>query len=852
MEAVLFAKVLPVEPKRLKSLCNLTFRWRRTSTSWREPTSLALCVRTGVLSLKASSIGLWGRSMTQIAGPFAEDLTEAEKSLIMAVNRGEVADLKRQTIRASVLRDLILESRPGWTVPHAGVRVHRAIIDGELDLEGCTISKPLLFWHSRLQGGSDRGLVLLRDAKLKRLGIHSSTVEGSIIADRVQVESGVFIGGGLMQGVLQIRGADVHGALAIEGTEIGDGKTALRAAGLRLSGPLILRRARIKGEVAFPRAEIGAGIYGEDAMIECATLAMNGESARISGDVLLDRANITGGIGFSYAQIGGRFSADGLTVSGVGEAIQAVGLNVGHGVSAVGAKVAGTVRLDGADIGKAFRAEAIEIEGGRTAILADVIRVGGNWDLARAKLVGQLSCPGADINGQLRLTEAHIYGADLAIRGDGARIRGGCFLSRATVFGLIRFPAAEFGNQFRLRGASLKVDQGAALFASGSTFNRDVELNGGLQTIGAIVLDQAKIKGVLDLRGSGLKSAALARDGAPPPQSDPHDHAAQADEVALSLIDADVDRLEMPEKLEHRPRGIVDLSRAHAGAYLDYAAAWPPGPGVRGQSSGGRDIDHIVLDGFSYDHLINPAGSAAGSAPQRHRSDKVAARRVAWLEGQHEDDVRGHFKPQAWVQLASRLAAQGYRDDARDITIARMRRERRSAGTTSGHRWQGRILDLFALYGFNPWRTVIWMAMFILLFAGLWSWAATYCEQRGCLDERVFVVSNRDAYTQETFKRGYPEFNALGYSFDVFVPFVSFGYEDHWRPNIHWQPFAELALPDFLTRLLFADDPGRASPTLTLTLGGVLYISSVVEMLLGLILTSLAVTGFTGLLKGSE
>ena len=43
-------------------------------------------------------------------------------------------------------------------------------------------------------------------------------------------------------------------ALAIEGTEIGDGKAAILAAGLKLSGPLILRRAKVLGEVALPRA----------------------------------------------------------------------------------------------------------------------------------------------------------------------------------------------------------------------------------------------------------------------------------------------------------------------------------------------------------------------------------------------------------------------------------------------------------------------------------------------------------------------------------------------------------------------------------------------------------------------
>jgi hypothetical protein len=40
--------------------------------------------------------------------------------------------------------------------------------------------------------------------------------------------------------------------------------------------------------------------------------------------------------------------------------------------------------------------------------------------------------------------------------------------------------------------------------------------------------------------------------------------------------------------------------------------------------------------------------------------------------------------------------------------------------------------------------------------------------------------------------------------------------------------------------------------TLTVTSGGILYGLYVLEMLLGLVLTSLAVTGFAGLLKGDD
>jgi len=788
--------------------------------------------------------------MSQTDVPGLGDLTEPERALVEAVSRGEPADLKRGIIRGHVLRELILEMRPGWRVPPAGIRINRAIIDGGLDLEGFTITKPLLLWHSRIQGGNEHGALVIRDARLRRLGIHSCTIEGPIMADRVQIESGLFLGGGTVRGALQIRGADITGALAIEGTEIGDGKSALIAAGLRVSGPLILRKARISGQVSLPRAQLGAGIYGEDVQISHTSIAVDADSLRCDGDVLLDRGSISGGVRLSNARFGGRVSGEGLTVTGIPDAMLASGINVGHGLHLNGARFSGTVWLDGAEIGKVFRAEGIEIDGGETALVADIIRVGGNWDMAKAKLVGQLQLPGAVIEGQLRMTEARIAGSELAIRGDGARIRGGCFLSRASIVGLVRFPAAEFGNQLRLRGASLRVDQGAALLVSGSSFARDVELNGGLQAIGAIVLDQTQIRGVCDFRGSALKSAAVARNGAAPPMPESNTHAARADELVISMIDAHVDRLQMPEETETRPRGIVDLSRAHAGSFDDGAAAWPPSPRLRARSVDGRDIDHLVLDGFTYGHLSNPSGAPVRPGNHARRDDRVADRRLIWLEGQTSEAVREHFKPHAWVELGKRLAAQGHHGDARSIDIARLRHERKSQMAGFGSRLQGLVLDWCALYGYNPWRTVLWMAAVVLLFAGAFSIAHGYCEQTGCLDESVFVVTNRDAYTPETYTRGYPEFHALAYSFDVFVPFIGFGYDDHWRPNVNWGPIMEIPLPDAGGWIGLS--PPRKEQALTLTIGGLLYVLVVLEMIIGLVLTSLAVTGFTGLLRGAD
>ncbi len=774
-------------------------------------------------------------------------LSEAEAELVRAVLAGERADLKRRPVRAAVLRDLLLEARPGWVLPPAGLRLDKAIVQGCLDLDGATLTKPLLVWHSRFEGGGDKGAIIIRDGRLRRLGIHSCTVIGNIVADRAEVENGVFLGGGALKGALLIRGASIGGALALDGTEIGDGNAAVLGAGVSIKGPLIIRRAKVSGEVALPRAHLDSGIYAEAVKLVRTGIALNLESARIGGDCLLTDAEVEGTVSLVNVRLQGRLAGERMTITSVPNAFDARGLEVSHGIVLDNARLRGSLLMEGAKVGNTLHAEAIEIDGGETAIGADVIQIGGNCEMPRARLIGQLAIPGARIEGQLRLTEARVFGTDIAIRADGARIHGGCFMSRATIHGLVRFPACEIGNQLRLRGASIKVEAGTALLASGSTLRRDVELTDGCQLTGAVVLDQASVMGALDLSGSHLTSAAIARAGLPVLPSWAAS-ARHADETALSLVDSDVNRLVMPARAEDRPRGIVDLSRAHAGSFEDYAEAWAPPPKSRTRSKDGVDIDHIVLDGFRYDHLTNPSGAAATGATGK-AADRVASRRIQGLEGQSEAALAGHFKPQAWVALADRLDGQGYVDDARRVEIARRRRERRSTAATFGSRWQSLLLDWLALYGHNPWRTVMWMAAVVIVFAGVWGGAARLCAETDCFDESVFVIRNKDAYRDERFRQTYPGFHALAYSFDVFVPFVSFGYEDHWRPNVDFGPLIEVPLPAIGDLIVGSR---QKEPTLGITLGGILYVLSIIEALIGLVLTSLMVTGFTGLLKGAR
>ena len=854
--------------------------------------------------------------------------TEADRDMMAQLRAGLASgkgvSMRGRPLQARLIRDLALASLDPATVSPSGIRIYDAKIVGCLDLEGGVVAKPLLFFRCTFGEPGDPTLALqLRDARIRRLGFHECTIHGGLKADRAVIDSAMFIQKSHVVGPVRFRGTEFGGSISMEESHFETGATGLVMDNATVAGPWLLRTARIDGCVRMLGARLNGGILAEDAVVTSSDAAWIGDSARLDGPWVLNRAQISGrlqiwgieargivmhktvlsdpdtaivadgaridgdwqmndaqlkgGVVLSNARIEGRLYADGMTVDAHEHAFTGGGLKVRQGWRMNNATLHGSVRIDGAEVGKAFYANKLTVERGRRytkgrqkVLAASVIKVGGDWVMRGAKFGGSLQFPGADIEGQLALTDSTIDGGVLAIRADGARIRGGWFMGRATIKGRVRFPAAVIDNQVRFRGSTFSVAMGPVLVMNGAELNRDLILDQGFRATGGVSLDQTRVRGTVDLRGSQISSSFLTRGETPLETWDQDDHVQRYDRFALSLVDVKVDRLQMPERAEERPRGIVDLSRAHVGSFEDFAGAWPPAVkrrwmGTRAKTDRGSTderaaTDHLALDGFVYEHLENPSGVPAGT-PDGKRQRATWAARIAWLEGQSDHDLTRRFKPQPWVQLASRLASQGYHDDAQQVAIARRRAHRRSASVHGLSQFQSYLLDRFALFGFSPWRTVAWMALFVALFAGVWSAAATYCAKPGCTDESVFVRTELGRFSPDAARREatYPPLQPLALSFDLFIPVVSFGYQEYWRPNLRYGPFARFEVPDpavikdAVARMAGQTVPPRRAPAvITLTWGGVLYVLYVLEMLLGLVLTSLAVTGFTGLLRRGE
>lgn len=832
--------------------------------------------------------------MANISNHPNHDLTEVELGLVNAVLRGDTVDLENKTVRAKVLRELILGLRPKWRVPDSGVRIINAHIDGTLDLAGANVSFPVDVWHSRITASPKRGAIILTDATVLRFGLHETAIVGDLQADRVEVERGLFVVGGEVFGVCELRGAKVDGPIAFESAKIGDGRTAILAAGLKVSGSLTLRYAKLEGRSSFVRAICQGGIQAVGVEVVGGDDALNLSGVQVVGEACFDRLRGQGRMMFAQAHIAGKLSLRDAKLVTTGLTLDGPGVRVDHGLDFTGLQVTGHVVLDGARIGHRFNASQCIIESTQVALSCEHIQIEGSWDLSKSKLVGALYSPGARVGGRFRLTEIRIFGTHVSLHADGIDVRSGMYLSRATLLGQLRIPASHIGDQLRLRGATLKVESGAALHGGGGHFRRDIELTDGCQSLGGVVLESAVVGGRIDFTGSLIKSAAIARDGGVLPDR-PLSAEAKAknwDEIAVGLSGCRCDTLVMPATADTRPLGLVDLTRAEVAVYEDFAAAWPETQTrrVRPARQATAPGDRLELDGFTYIRLAHPNGEPSGTKTPPassdtdaqdaitdqpdERPDKALGRvriprsidwstlsdylilpwekpeteerpahvRVSWLLAQSREDTAEKFKPQPWRQLSKVLYESGEPASADVVRIAAHRRKRRADDVSRTSRFAAQVLDLVCAYGYRPWRAVLWLCALTLFSASLYAWAATYCEERGCVDQSVFVKGVEvlrtdtvvDPVKSDTELRLTSKFSPVLFALDRSTPYITLSPQNVWHVNPRW-------------KLSFRQSDQL--PWFTQSSGIWLLLLSYAQSLLATVFWCLAILSFTGVLK---
>lgn len=318
-------------------------------------------------------------------------LSEAEQLLIENCRIGEPTVLgdsslpegprSERTIRAGLLRYLILGGCEQCRAHEKGVQVKGAWIDGQLDLSFA----------------SAKGAVrLLRCSFTERLE-----------ADQANFD-----------------------LLALSGRSL----AGLNAQGANIKGDVLLRKLESTGEVSFAGAQIDGQFEAVAAELNSGEgTALNGQSATIRGNVFIDNLKSTGEVSFSGAEIGGQFSgAEAELDGGKGHALNVQRCTIRGGVFLAKLKSAGCVSFSGAEIVGQFLCDGANMRG----LLADALnvqnaKIQGPVFLRDFSAVGHVSFSGAKISGQLACDRAkfeHVGGRALNLQrvsiGDGFYWRG--------------------------------------------------------------------------------------------------------------------------------------------------------------------------------------------------------------------------------------------------------------------------------------------------------------------------------------------------------------------------------------------------------------------------------------------
>ena len=260
-----------------------------------------------------------------------------------------IDDDPARTVRAELLRFLILGGDDDSRPHEKGLRIAGACIEGVLDLEGCRIPRDI-----GLKDCLFNRAPTLRSAVIDNLFLDGSALPG-LQADRLEARGGLYLRGAAVAGEIELRGARLGGHFDCRGARLeNQAHMAVSADGLEVRGSVLLRGATIVGGIGLPAARLGGDLDCVGVSIDRpGELALDGDNIEMRGDFTLRSAAVNGQIKAQGARIGGDVDCSGATLSQ--PAGQALMLNratiEGAFFLRKGAKIRGALVLTAATIG---------------------------------------------------------------------------------------------------------------------------------------------------------------------------------------------------------------------------------------------------------------------------------------------------------------------------------------------------------------------------------------------------------------------------------------------------------------------------------------------------------------------
>ncbi|MBD8874810.1 hypothetical protein [Roseibium polysiphoniae] len=303
--------------------------------------------------------------------PKDEKLTEAEQQLLDNCKDGVptvLGDGERpsgpspeQTIRADLLRYLILGGCEECEVHEWGVNLTGAWISGRLDLSFATAKGATGLLNCRFEQK-----IAALQARFEALNLNGSAMPG-VNAQGIRVTGAMLLRRLNSTGELSLSGAEIGGQLSFMDAKMdgGDG-TALNAQGVRVTGGVFMRALKSKGEVRLSGAQIGGQLDCEDAELDGAgEYALNAQGVRLTGNAKLERLKSKGEVSLAGAQIGGQLECESAELDGgSGMALNVQGIRAAESVFLRGLKSKGVVSFSGAEVSGQLEFHDAELDGG--------------------------------------------------------------------------------------------------------------------------------------------------------------------------------------------------------------------------------------------------------------------------------------------------------------------------------------------------------------------------------------------------------------------------------------------------------------------------------------------------------
>ena len=429
-------------------------------------------------------------------------------------------------------------------------------------------------------------------------------------------------------------------------------------------------------------------------------------------------------------------------------------------------------------------------------LIADGLATKGNMYLHDGFVAeSEVRLPGANVGGNFACMGARFHNPKgSALHADGLTTKGSVFLSDGFVAkGEVQLLDANVGGNFACMGGQFHNPKGNALLADGLTTKGNVFLSDGFVAKGEVRLLNANIGGGLHCSGGTFINA---------------------ESHALALY-ADGIRTQGNVNLSHKfvAVGNISLLGAQIGWDLDCYGAYFDST-LNGESANIGNVfgwhmvsgkGKVVLlraqaDGLSID-MTSPGMfqfALRDFVYGQFFDNESLQSRINWLGNWPKHEYP--FSPQPYEQAAKVLFGMGQAKDAREILLEKERMQTKDERTPWHHKIGRRLWDVFAGYGYRLRYTAAWMAGFVLVGAFLFNFAD---DNGRMVPHQPVVLANaeyRDATNPpcaefkcspekrptELVKRlfpDYPEFNALAYSADVFIPFFALHQEPYWYPK---------------------------------------------------------------------